>query len=110
MQQPLDVVGKSEVVGGLQEACADDRVCLCCPGPDTPEKASCSSVDTWPALAVLTPGGGAGGGSVHYVRLPSGSRQMVMPWIKGCHLIRLVVATPLCLFFYLSFIFFGTLI
>ena len=25
MQQPLDVVGKSEVLGGLQEACADDR-------------------------------------------------------------------------------------
>ena len=84
---------------------------LCGPhGPATPENASCSRVDTRPALAVLTPGGGAGGGSVYYVRLPSGSRQMVMPWIKGCHLIRLVVATPLCLFFYLSFIFFGTLI
>ena len=27
MQQPLDVVGKSEVLGGPQEACADDRVC-----------------------------------------------------------------------------------
>ena len=25
MQQPLDVVGKSEVVRGLQEASADDR-------------------------------------------------------------------------------------
>ena len=25
MQQPLDVVGKSEVLAGLQEACADDR-------------------------------------------------------------------------------------
>ena len=27
MQQPLDVVGKSEVLGCPQEACADDRVC-----------------------------------------------------------------------------------
>ena len=42
MQQPLDVVGKSEVLGGPQEACADHRVCLCCPGPDTPENALCS--------------------------------------------------------------------
>ena len=42
MQQPLDVVGKSEVLGGPQEACADDTVCLCHPGPDTPENASCS--------------------------------------------------------------------
>ena len=42
MQQPLDVVGKSEVLGGPQEACADHRVGLCCPGPDTPENASCS--------------------------------------------------------------------
>ena len=42
MQQRLDVVGKSEVLGGPQEACADDRVCLCLPGPDTPENASCS--------------------------------------------------------------------
>ena len=42
MRQPLDVVGKSEVLGGLQEACADDRVCLCDPGPDTPENVSCS--------------------------------------------------------------------
>ena len=42
MRQPLGVVGKSEVLGGRQEACADDRVCLCHPGPDTPENASCS--------------------------------------------------------------------
>ena len=42
MRQPLDVLGKSEVLGGLQEACLDDRVCLCRPAPDTPENASCS--------------------------------------------------------------------
>ena len=42
MRQPLDVVGKSEVLGGPQEAYADDRVCLCHSGPDTPENASCS--------------------------------------------------------------------
>ena len=41
MQQPLDVVGKSEVLGGPQEACAHYRVCLSRPGPDTPENASC---------------------------------------------------------------------
>ena len=41
-RQTLDVVGKSEVLGGLQEACADDRVCLCCSGTDTLENASCS--------------------------------------------------------------------
>ena len=41
MRQPLDV-GKSEVLGGPQEACADDRVCLCRPGPDIPENALCS--------------------------------------------------------------------
>ena len=100
MQQPLDVVGKSEVLGGLQEASADNMVCLCHPGPDTIENASCSRVDTRHALAVLTPGGGTGGGSVNYVRLPSGSGQMVMPWIKGCHLSRLVFGPPLCLFFF----------
>ena len=42
MQQPLDVVGKSEVLGGLQEASADNTVCLCHPGPDTIENAPCS--------------------------------------------------------------------
>ena len=42
IQQPLDVVGKSEVLGGPQEACADETVCLCRPGSDTPENASCS--------------------------------------------------------------------
>ena len=60
MQQPLDVVGKSEVLGGQQEACADHWVCLCRPEPDTPENASCYLVDTRPALAVLTLGGGTG--------------------------------------------------
>ena len=90
MQQPLDVGGKSEVLGYLQEALAADRDCVCPPGPDTPENASCSRVDTLPALAVMTPRGGAVGRSVHYVRLPSGSGQMVMPWIKGCHLSRLI--------------------
>ena len=90
MQQPLDVGGKCEVLGDLQEALAADRDCVCPPGPDTPENASCSRVDTRPAEAVMTPGGGAVGRSVHYVRLPSGSGQMVMPWIKGCHLSRLI--------------------
>ena len=90
MQQPLDVAVKCEVLGDPHEALAADRDCVCPPGPDTPENASCSRVDTWPALAVMTPGGGAVGRSVHYVRLPSGSAQMVMPWIKGCHLSRLV--------------------
>ena len=40
MQQPLDVGGKCEVLGGPQEACADDRVGLYPPGPDNPETAS----------------------------------------------------------------------
>ena len=90
MPQPLDVVGKCEVLGDPQEAWAAHRDCMCPPGPDTLENASCSRVDTRPALAVMTPGGGAVGRSVHYVRHPSGSGQMVMPWIKGCHLSRLV--------------------
>ena len=42
MQQPLDVVGKSEVLGGLQEASEDDTICLCHPGKDNPKSASCS--------------------------------------------------------------------
>ena len=42
MRQPLDVIGKSEVLGGPQETCADDRDCLCRPGPDITENASCS--------------------------------------------------------------------
>ena len=29
MQQPLDVVGKSEVLGGLQEASADNTLSVC---------------------------------------------------------------------------------
>ena len=65
---------------------------LCLPsGPDTPENASCSRVDTRSTLPVITPGCGAVGGSVHYVRLPSGSEKMVTPWIKGCHFSR-----PIC--------------
>ena len=99
LRQPLDIGGKSEVLGGPQEAWSDERVCVCPPGPDTPENASSSRVDVWPALSVVTPGGGAGGGSVHYVRLPSGSGQMVTPWIKGCHWAGSFVAPPLCLFF-----------
>ena len=90
MQQSLDVVGKYEVLGDPQEAWAAHRDCVCPPGPDTPENASCSIVDTRPTLAVMIPGCGAVGGSVHNVRLPSGRGQMVMPWIKGCHLSRLV--------------------
>ena len=42
MQQPLDVVGESEVLGGAQEALAAHRDCVCRPGLDTPENASCS--------------------------------------------------------------------
>ena len=99
MRQPLDVGGKSEVLGGPQEAWADDRVCVWPPGPDTPENALCSRVDARPALAVVTPGGGAGGGSGHYVRLPSGSGQMVAPWIKGCHLSRLITGPSPVSFF-----------
>ena len=79
IQQPLDVVGKCEVLGDPQEAWAAHRDCVCPPGPDTPENASCSRVDSRPALAVLTPGCGTVGGSVHYVSLPSGSGQMVTP-------------------------------
>ena len=62
MRQALDVGSKSEVLLRPQEAWADDRDCVCPSGPDTPENASCSRVDSWPALAVVTPGGGAGGG------------------------------------------------
>ena len=35
-------------------------------------------------------GGGVGGGTVCRARLPSGSGHMVTPWIKGCHLSRLI--------------------
>ena len=90
MQQPLDVGGKCEVLGEPQEALAAHRDCVCPPRPYTPENASCSRVDTHLAMAVMTPGGGPAERSVHYVRLTSGSGQMVMPWIKGCHLSRLV--------------------
>ena len=101
MQQPLEVGGKCEVLGDQQEAWAAHRDCVCPPGPDTPENASCSKVDTQPALAVMTPGGGAVGRSVHYVRLPSGSGQIVMPCIKGCHLSRLVCGpSPVSFFFF----------
>ena len=79
MQQPLDVVGKSEVKGGLQEASEDDTVCLCCPWKDTPENASGSGVDTRPAHAVLTPGGGTGEGQC----TRSGCPQEVDRW--SCH-------------------------
>ena len=109
MRQPLDVGGKSEFLGGLQEAWADDRVCVCPPGLDTPENTLCSRVDDQPALAVVTPGGGAGGESVHYVRLPSGRGHIVTPWIKGCNLSRLVCGLPYVFFSYLSLIYFGTL-
>ena len=102
MQQPLDVGGICEVLGDPQEAWASHRVCVCPPGPDTPENASCSRVDAWPALAVMTPVCGAVGGSVHYVRLPSGSGQMVTPWIKGCQLSRLICGPSPVSFFFLS--------
>lgn len=67
VRQLVGVGGKSEVLGDPQEAWADDRVSVCPPGPDTPGTASCSRdavtrVDAWPALAVVTPGGGAGEG------------------------------------------------
>ena len=58
MQQPLDVGGKCEVIGDPQEALAAHRDCVCPPGPATAENALCSKVDTRPALAVMTPGGG----------------------------------------------------
>ena len=99
MQQPLEVGGKCEVLGDPQEAWAAHRDCVCPPGPDTPENASCSRVDTRPVLAVMTPGCGAVGGSVHYVRLPSDSGQMVTPWIKGCHLSRLICSPSPVSFF-----------
>ena len=95
------VGGKCEVLGDPQEAWAAHRDCVCPPGPDTPENASCSRLDTRLGLAVMTPGGVAGGGSVHYVRLPSGSGHMVTPWIKGCHLSRLVCG-PSHVFFFSS--------
>ena len=41
MQQPLEVGGKCEVLGDPQEAWAAHRDCVCPPGPDTPENASC---------------------------------------------------------------------
>ena len=53
-------------------------------------------VDARPAIAVVPLGGGAGEGSVNYVRLPSGIGQMVMPWIKGSHLSRLVGGPTPC--------------
>ena len=62
MQQPLDIGGKCEVLGDPQEALAAHRDCVCPPGPDTPVTASCSRVDTRPALAVMTQGGRAVGG------------------------------------------------
>ena len=79
MKQLLDVGCKSEVLGGPQEAWADDTVCECPPRPDTPENASCSRVEAGPAKTMVTPAGGTGGGSVHYVSLPSGSGEMVTP-------------------------------
>ena len=98
------------MLGDPQEALAAHRDCVCPPGPATPENASCSRVDTRPALAVMTPGGVAVGRSVQYVRLPSGSGQMLMPWIKGCHLSRLVCGpSPVSFFSFLSLIFFATL-
>ena len=95
MREPLVVGGKSQVLGGPQEGWADDRVCVCPPGPDTPKNTSHSKVDARPSLAVVTPGGGA----VHYVRLPSGSGQMVTPWIKGRYLSRLVCGPCAVTFF-----------
>ena len=41
MQQPLDVGGNCEVLGDPQEAWAAHSDCVCPPGPDTPETASC---------------------------------------------------------------------
>ena len=79
MQQPLDVGSNCEVLRDPQEAWAAHRDCVRPPGPDTPEDTSCSRVDTRSTLPVITPGCGAVGGSVHYVRLPSGSEKMVTP-------------------------------
>lgn len=59
------------MLGGPQEAWADDRVCVCSPWTDTPGTPTCSRdavtrADTLPALAVVTPGGGAGGGTLSF--------------------------------------------
>ena len=110
MQQALDVGGKCEVLGDPQEAWAAHRDGVCPPQPATAENALCSRVDTRPALEVMTPGGGAVVRSVHYDRLPSGSGQMLTPWITGYHLSRLVCGpSPVSFFSFLSLIFFGTL-
>ena len=90
MQQPLDLGGLCEVLGDPQEAWTAPRDCVRPPGPDTPENASRSRVDTRSTLSKITAGCGAVRGSVHYVRLPSGSVNTVKPWIKGCHLSRLI--------------------
>ena len=110
MRQPLDIGGKSEVLGGPQEAWSDERVCVCPPGPDTPENASSSRVDVWPALSVVTPGLGQGEGQ----STMSGCPQEVDRWsrrgsravIEQAHLWPL----PCVFFSYLSFIFLGSLI
>ena len=78
IRQPLDVGSKSEVLGGPREAWADDRVCVCPPGPDTPENTSCSRVDAWPPLAVVTPGDRAGEGQCAI----SGCPQEVDRWSR----------------------------
>ena len=41
-ESALDVGGQTEVSRGPQEAWADDRDCVCPPGPDTTGTASCS--------------------------------------------------------------------
>ena len=99
MRQPLHVVCKSEVLGGPQEARPDDRVCECLPGPDTSENALCCRVDTWPALAVLTPGSGAVG-RVSALCQPALRKQTDgHAMIMGCHLSRLIRGpSPVSLF------------
>ena len=56
------------MIKGLRETWADDRVCVCPPWTDVPGTPTCSRdavtrVDALPALAVVTPGGGAGRGT-----------------------------------------------
>ena len=111
MRHPLHVICKSEVLGGQQEARPDDRVCECLPGPDTSENALCCRVDTWPALAVLTPGSGAVG------RVSALCQPALRKRTDGHamdHGLSLEQAhswpLPCVIFCYVSLIFFGTLI
>ena len=77
-RQPVDVGGTCAGIQGPWSAWADDRICVCPPWTDVPgtptgSRDAVTRVDALPALAVVTPGGGARGGTVRRARLPSGS-------------------------------------